>query len=304
MPALGLGTYKMSADRAGQAVEYALAEAGYDHVDCAAIYANEKEIGEAFRKIFVNDGARKREDVFITSKLWNTEHHKEDVRPACERTLRDLGLEYLDLYLIHWGVAIPKIESDPLSRLNEQKDESNVLVTEDVPIRETWEAMEELLQAGLVKAVGVSNFTQGMLEDVLSYAKIRPAMNQVELHPYLQQQELVQFCKSEGIAMTAYMPLGSPARSRTKGLPVIMEDEVILEIAGAHNKTPAQVMLRWGIQRGTVVIPKSENPERIKENADVFDFKLTSEEMEKMAALDKNVRLIDPARMWNIQYFD
>ncbi len=305
MPAIGLGTWKSLPDQAGQAVEYALSECNYNHIDCAAIYRNEKEIGQTFKKVFGNK-TRKREEIFITSKLWNMDHAKDDVEKACKATLSDLNLEYLDLYLMHWGVAIPQNDSlspNATARVSEQLDEKGFLVTKKISIRETWEAMEELLKAGLVKAIGVANFTAPMLLDLFSYAKIEPALNQIELHPYLQQSELVDFCKYKKMMVTAYSPLGSPGNYKEKGFPVISDEKIVLEIAEAHKKSPAQVMIRWGIQRGTVVIPKSVHPERIKENIDVFDFELSSDDMEKISALNRNLRFVNPSAWWKIPYF-
>lgn len=290
MPIIGLGTWESPTDKAGQAVKYALIEADYPHIDCAAIYRNEKEIGEAFGKVFA--GERKRKDVFITSKLWNTEHKAERVRLACEKTLSDLQLDYLDLYLMHWGIAE-----------NGQHDADGFLITEKISIRETWEAMEELVHAGLVKAIGVANFTAPMLVDLMTYAKIMPAVNQIELHPYLQQSEFVAFCQHQGIAVTAYSPLGSPGNYREHGFPIIAEDPVIADIAKAHGKSPHQVLIRWGIQRNTVVIPKSITPDRIKHNIEVFDFELSSDDMQKIATLDRNLRFVNPSVWWKIPYF-
>jgi len=302
MPTIGLGTWKSLPDKVGQAVEYALSECGYCHVDCAACYRNEKEIGQAFKKVF-ESGIRKREDVFITSKLWNSEHSKNDVKKACETTLKDLNLEYLDLYLMHWGMAIPHNETSPRGRMTEQLDEKGVLVTEKISIRETWEAMENLVEEGLVKAIGVANFTAPMLLDLLSYAKIKPAMDQIELHIYLQQPELVEFCKSNNLAVTAYSPLGSSGNYKEKGFPILLEDENIIKIARDHKKSPAQVLIRWGIQRGTVIIPKSVTPERIKENIEVFDFELSEAEMKIIAGLNRNLRFVNPYAWCKIPYF-
>lgn len=306
MPRIGLGTWRSKPDEAGRAVEYALAEAGYCHIDCAAIYRNEPEIGTALSKVF-GDGTRRREDVFITSKLWNTEHARDHVRAACEKTLRDLKLDYLDLYLMHWGIAIPPhddIADNPYGRLTEQLDEKGYLVTQPTPVRETWEAMQELVSAGLVKAIGVANFTAPMLVDLLTYAKIVPAVNQIELHPYLQQQALIEFCQHKGITVTAYSPLGSPGNfGKAKNLPVVAEDPVIVEIATRLGKSPAQVMIRWAIQRNTVVIPKSVTPERIKENIAVFDFELSDADMSAIATLDRGLRFVNPAQWWKLPYF-
>lgn len=292
MPLMGLGTWKSASNEAGEAVEYALTEAGYRHIDCAAAYGNEKEIGEALGRVF-KSGKVQRKDVFITSKLWNTAHAHDAVRPACEATLRDLGLDYLDLYLVHWGMST--------SESHWAVDENGVLALDPVPYRETWEAMEKLVEAGLVKAIGVANLSVAQLIDLLSYAKIRPAMNQVELHPYLQQSRLVEFCQYRDIAVTAYSPLGRPGAAEMAGK--LVDDETIVKIARAHKKSPAQVLLRWGVQRNTVVIPKSTHRERIKENIDIFDFEISKKEMEAIASLERGQRLVDPYEWGKIPYF-
>ena len=293
MPVVGLGTWKSASSEAGQAVEYALTKCGYRHIDCAAIYENEKEIGEAFGSVFGDDSLR-REEVFVTSKLWDTEHARADVRAACEATLRDLQLDYLDLYLMHWGIAEPKG--------GHTYDESGHLVVEKVPVRETWEAMEGLVDAGLVKAVGVANFTAPLLLDLFSYARIQPAVNQIELHPYLQQTRLLDFCRRLGMVVTAYSPLARPGYEEMSAR--LVDEKIIRSIANAHGKTPAQVLLRWGIQRTTVVIPKSTHPERIKENIDVFDFELSEGDMHAIAGLERGLRIVDPYQWGQVPYFD
>jgi len=307
IPSVGLGTWRAPANEVGKAVEFALSEARYEHIDCAAIYKNEKEVGEALTKVF-GKGTRNREDVFITSKLWNTEHRRERVRKACEATLRDLGLDYLDLYLMHWGIAIPPNDapptSNPFGRWTEQLDEHGFLITEEVSIRETWEAMEELVESGLVKAIGVANFTGPMLADLLSYARIRPAVNQIEVHPYLQQNELLEFCAYQGVVVTAYSPLGSPGNFGDMGLPALLVDPVIRDIASAHGKSPAQVLIRWGIQHGTAVIPKSLHPERIRENIEIAGFELSGEEMRMITGLNRNLRFVNSNDWWKIPYFN
>ena len=305
MPAVGLGTWKSPPDKAGEAVKYALTEAGYRHVDCAWIYRNEAEIGSAFKEVF-GSGRVKRKDIFVTGKLWNTFHARKSVVDGCKQSLSDLKVDYLDLYLMHWGLAIPMVDEvtmNSIGRNTEQLDPRGVLITEPIPVRETWEAMEDLVRTGLVKAIGVANFTAPMLIDLLSYAKIPPAVNQVELHPYLQQSDLVEFCRYRNIVSTGYSPLGSPGNYKEKGFPAIAEDEVIVNIARAHKKSPQQVLVRWGVQRGTVVIPKSVTPERIKENIDVFDFALTELEMQKIANLNRNLRFVNPSVWWKIPYF-
>ncbi len=291
IPLVGLGTWKAEPSAVGDAVEYALTECGYRHVDCAPIYGNEPEVGAAFKKVFA--GEVRREDAFVTSKLWNSEHAREKVRPACEATLRDLGLEYLDLYLMHWGFAHAE---------DEREDKDGFLVMDNIPIRETWEAMEELVEQGLVKAIGVANFTVAGLMDLLTYAKIKPAVDQIEIHPYLQKERLIEFCKHRGVVVTAYSPLGRP--DNTDMTARIIDDLTIVKIAEAHKKTSAQVLIRWAIQRETVAIPKSTHPAHIKENIDVFDFALSTEEMSEIAVLGKDLRLVEPYRWGKVPYFD
>jgi diketogulonate reductase-like aldo/keto reductase len=294
VPLIGLGTWKADKDTVAPAVEYAVIKAGYRHIDCASIYGNEKEIGTAFQKIF--SSGIKREEVFVTSKLWNTEHHPKNVEAACRQTLKDLQLEYLDLYLIHWGIAFKHGgDSEPL-------DANGRVLTEPVSIQETWAAMEKLVEKGLVKSIGVANFTTIMLVDLLTYAKIKPVMNQIELHPYLTQMELIDFCKNHHIAVTAYSPLGTPGGLR-EGDPVLLEDAVIKEIAKSHQKSPAQILLNWSVGRNTIVIPKSAQPERLNENISIFDFELTPTEREKINNLNKNYRFVHPLGWWGLPYF-
>lgn len=296
MPIVGLGTWNAAPDKVGHAVEYALSECGYRHIDCAYVYHNEKEIGQALKNVFA-EGKIKREEVFITSKVWNTHHAKDNVARACKNTLRDLQLEYLDLYLMHFGIAVRHgTEDEPL-------DESGYVITEKVSLRETWEAMEDLVRNGLVKAIGVANFTASMFLDLLSYENIPPAVNQIELHPYLQQSGLVAFCQYKNIAVTAYSPLGTPGGLSEKD-PRLLEDKAIQKIGRDHNKSPAQVLIRWAIQRNTIAIPKSTNSGHLKANMEVFDFELSQKEMETLKTLDRKYRFVNPVDWWKIPYFD
>jgi len=298
MPIIGLGTWKAQRGEVGPAVEYALTECGYRHIDCAKIYQNELEIGQTFKKVFSNNKVA-RSEVFITSKLWNDAHAKNDVAPACRATLEDLQLDYLDLYLVHWGMAVPpNMGGQPIN-------ENGQLITAAVPIRETWEALEALVEAGLVKAIGVANFTVAMLIDLLSYARVKPAINQIELHPYNAQTRLVEFCQKQGIAVTAHSPLGSPGNVKDRGQqPILLQDETIGTIAQNHQKSPAQVLLRWAVQRQTIVIPKSVNADRLKSNINIFDFELSSYEMDTLSKLDKKHRYVDPYDWSHLPYFD
>lgn len=292
IPVLGLGTWKSEKNLVGDAIKFAITKAGYRHIDCASIYGNEQEIGKALKETF---NSVKREELFITSKLWNAEHRPEDVEKACKKTLTDLNIEYLDLYLMHWGIAFKK--SDNLEPLG--KD--GKIVTDNVPVQATWQAMEKLIKKGLVKSIGVANFTGPMLVDLLTYAEIKPVMNQIELHPYNIQADLIEFCRYKEIAVTAYSPLGRQGADRDG--PKLFDEHVVKILAQKYKKTKAQVLLNWAVGRGTVAIPKSVTPERIAENIDIFDFELTDDEKNDMNSLNKNYRFVTPSSWWGIPYF-
>jgi alcohol dehydrogenase (NADP+) len=288
IPALGLGTFQVDPKNLPLAVEHAL-KVGYRHLDGAAVYNNEPTMGQILAKQF-KKGALTRKDIFITSKLWNSAHHKDDVEQACDQTLKDLQLDTLDLYLIHWPIAFTRGISSP------SKPE-DFAAPDQLPYEETWEAMENLVEKGKVKSIGVSNFNQKKLEKILAYGRMTPAVLQIEGHPYLQQPELIDFCQEHDIHVTAYSPLGSPGRSkhlRHDNEPTLMEDDVILEIAKKHNATPGQVLIRWAIQRGTSTIPKSINPKRIEENFKSLSITLDEADIERIRQMDKQYRYINP----------
>jgi D-xylose reductase len=295
MPAVGLGFWKVSRPAAANLVAQAVA-AGYRHFDCACDYGNEAEVGDGLRAAFAA-GVR-RSDLWITSKLWNTYHRREHVRPAVKRSLHDLGLDYLDLYLVHFPIAltfVPFEERYPPEWIRDPATPR--MEPAAVPLAETWAGMEDLVRAGLVRNIGVCNYNVALLRDLLAYATIRPAVLQVELHPYLTQTKLLRFCRENGIAVTAFSPLGAQSYF-SLGMAAtgesVLEQPVVKDAARRHGKSPAQVVLRWGVQRGTSIIPKTSRPDRLAENLALFDFKLSDSEMATIAALDHNRRFNDP----------
>lgn len=291
IPAIGLGTFGSDHVTSG-AVAAAVLEAGrmgYRHFDCAAVYANEPEIGGALAKLMAS--GVKREQLWITSKLWNDKHDKNDVASACEQSLRDLRLEYLDLYLIHWPF---RNYHPPGCDVTARSEDSTPYVHERY--METWRELERLHQRGLVRHIGTSNMTIPKLELLLRDAKVLPAVNQMELHPHFQQPALFEFLIAHQILPIGYSPLGSPGRpdrDRTPEDTVALEDPTIVAIAETHGVHPAAVCLKWGVQRGNAVIPFSTKPRNLLSNLQaVTSDPLTQEEMQTIATIDKNVRLI------------
>lgn len=277
MPSVGLGTYKEDKEEVlAKAIKAAVA-AGYRHFDCAYIYFNEQIIGKALREcIAESNGKLKREDFFITSKCWNTFHSKKAVAEHMDDCLKRFGFDYVDLFLIHWPIGLKEGTAEPIP----MGDNGKPLLSE-VHFTETYQALEELVNQGKTKSIGLSNFNIEQVKEILGMCKIRPVVNQFEVNPLLQNRELVEYCQSENIAVTGYAPLGAADRAWAEsGDPMPLEDPFILEMAKAYNKKPAQVILKWLLQRNIIVIPKSVTPSRILENIQLFDFELSAEHME------------------------
>jgi D-xylose reductase len=298
MPAVGLGLWKLPEQTVASTVVDAVA-AGYRHLDSAADYGNESAVGEGLRTVLQNTNVN-RDDLWVTSKLWNTFHRPEHVRAACERSLRDLGLDCLDLYLIHFPIALKYVdfqERYPPEWLYDPEVASPRMEPDLVPIADTWGAMEGLVEAGLVKEIGVCNFNTGLLHDLIASARIKPALLQIESHPYLTQDRLIRLAHQYDMAVTAFSPLGSLSYlelGMAGAQECLLDDPVICSAAQRVQRSPAQVLLRWGLQRGTAVIPKSSQRARLQENIDVFNFDLSDSEMAAISALNRNRRFNDP----------
>jgi len=301
MPLFGLGTWRSKPGEVRSAVSDALT-AGYQHIDAAWIYQNQTEVGQGLKDAIAASGGKlKREDIFITSKVWNHHQAPANVEVSIRETLSQLEVDYLDLLLLHWPT--PWRESWP-----EQKEVDTSFTRED-----TWRALEKLVEQKLVRSIGVSNFQIEEIEAIFKFAKIKPVVNQVELHPYFNQDKLRAWSKSNGIHITSYCPLGNlgnlnePASSRANSIAaelkidpselVPLKDPVILEIANKKGKSPAQVIIRWNLQLGLTVIPKSVKKERLIENAAVYDFELSEEEIKAINGLSgdqKRIRFVNP----------
>lgn len=298
IPAIGFGLWKISTDDCATAV-YDAIKVGYRHLDSACDYGNEKAVGEGIARA-INDGLCNREDLWVTSKLWNTYHAQEHVESALKRTLADLQLEYLDLYLVHFPIALEFVPFDvryPPEWVHEPGEAMPVMKSSGVPLHETWAGMEAMQALGLAKHIGVCNYNSGLLQDLMSYAKHKPEVLQIESHPYLTQEKLIRLAKHYDLAVTAFSPLGAASYlelDMAEAKESVLASSVVTAIAQRLNKTAAQVVLRWGVQRGTSVIPKSTGVERMRENISLFDFELTDTDMNSISNLNINRRFNDP----------
>ncbi|OQV25095.1 1,5-anhydro-D-fructose reductase [Hypsibius exemplaris] len=283
LPVIGLGTWQANPGQVKEAVREAI-ELGYRHFDCAHIYGNEEEIGEAFAEK-IKDGVVKREELFVTSKVWNNSHSTAAVHAALDKTLKALRLDYLDLYIIHWPFGYQEGGPDP-----SPKDPTGKVIPSDIDYLETYRALEELQKAGKLKNIGLSNFNIEQTRRVVENCSIAPSSNQFEVHVYLQNRELVDYCKSQNIVVVAYSPLGSNERTKSAdfiAFPPPLEDAVVKKIADKHKKLPGHVLLKFLLQQDLVVIPKSSNKERLKSNLELFDFTLDKDDLTQLASLDK-----------------
>lgn len=302
MPRFGLGTWLSEPGKVKAAVEAAI-DAGYRHIDCAFCYQNETEVGEAIANK-IKEGVVKREDLFITSKLWNTFHRPENVETGLDFTLKDLGLDYVDLFLIHWPTAFEFQQNDQRNPF--PQTEAGMKMDDQAHYVDTWLKLEEIYKKGdKIKAIGVSNFNEQQLTTLLAKASVVPQMQQIECHGYENMASMVKFCHEHKIQVTAYSPLGNPGRPAglQKGQDVLMEDAVVLEVAKKHNKSAAQILIKWVIQRDIICIPKSVTPARIVANSEIFDFTISDDDMAKLNGLSKGIKYVYPDRFEPSRFF-
>ncbi|XP_035680347.1 1,5-anhydro-D-fructose reductase-like isoform X2 [Branchiostoma floridae] len=282
LPVLGLGTWKSKPNEVATAVRVAI-NAGYRHIDTAWLYGNEAEVGQGVRDA-LSDGTVKRRDLFIVTKLWSTFHRPEDVKLGMSDSLDKLGLDYVDMYLMHG----PPGFKGPNIRPTSESD------YDDTDYVDTWKAMESLVDEGLTRSLGLSNFNSRQVDRVLHDCRIKPVVNQVELHPYLPQLDLIKYCQSKDVILTAYSPFGSTpdGGNYISSESRLLEDPVVVAMGKKYEKTPAQVLLRYHLERGLSVLAKSVTPARILQNLEVFDFSLTEDDINKLNSLNRNHRYV------------
>lgn len=302
MPVVGFGLWKVPRETCADTVYNAI-KLGYRHFDGAWDYTNSAEAGQGVRKA-IDEGLVKREDIFITSKLWNNYHKREHALEMARLENEAWGLGYLDLFLIHFPIALEFIPFETMRYpcFWSDKEQTKVTPLAKVPISETWGAMEELVQSGTTKSIGISNFHSQLIYDLLSYAKIPPSVLQIEHHPYLTQPDLIAMAQEHNIAVTGYSTFGPLSflemghEGAKKAVP-LFENDVVKSIAAKHGKTPGQVLLRWCTQRNIIVIPKSNNVDRLQQNLDCCSFDLSNEELDKISSLNRGLRFNNPASL-------
>ncbi|XP_053681219.1 1,5-anhydro-D-fructose reductase [Anopheles nili] len=288
MPALGFGTWRAPDDEVENALNEAL-EAGYRHIDCAPVYLNEPTIGRVLRR-WIDGGRLKREELFIVTKLPPHGTRASTVEKFLKRSLADLQLDYVDLYLVHVPFTVPEVDGPFLT-----DDNGEIVLETTTDHVSLWKSMEEIADAGLARSIGLSNFNQRQIQRVLDNCRIKPANLQIENHIYLQQNGLVKFCKANGITVTAYSPLGSKGIEKLlkRDVPDLLDNPVVKEVAQRNEKTAAQVLLRHLLQRGIAAIPKSTNAGRLRQNIALFDFELSDDDINQLNGLDQNIRICD-----------
>lgn len=297
MPLVGFGLWKVTKSTCADTV-YDAIKAGYRLFDGAGDYGNEIEAGEGVSRA-LKEGLVKREELFITSKLWNTFHAKEYVKVMAKKQLAIWGIDYFDLYLIHFPVSLRYVDPEHRYPAEWFGDDGKVYLA-NAPLQETWTCMEELVDEGLVKNIGISNFQGSLILDLMRYARYEPQVLQIELHPYLTQEPLIDLCKTLGIAITAYSSFGPQSFVELKmdqGAPSLLKHDTISQVAQKHGKSAAQVLLRWATQRGIAVVPKSNNTDRLVDNFASDTFNLTEEAIRSISALNINLRFNNPVDM-------
>ncbi|CCE81774.1 Piso0_002446 [Millerozyma farinosa CBS 7064] len=297
MPLVGYGCWKVNKETCADTIYNAI-KIGYRLFDAAQDYGNCKEIGQGINRA-LDEGLVARDELFVTSKLWNSYHDPKNVEKALDKVLSDMQLEYLDLFLIHFPIAFKYVPIEEKYPPGFYCGDGDKIHYEDVPLLDTWKAMEKLTKTSKVKSIGISNFTGALILDLLRGAEIKPAVLQIEHHPYLQQPELIEYVQSQGIAVTAYSSFGPQSflemqNAKALGTPTLFEHNTIKEISQKYKKTPAQVLLRWATQRNVAIIPKSNNLDRLLQNLNVNDFDLTKEDFNEIAKLDRNLRFNNP----------
>lgn len=299
MPLVGFGLWKVNNDTCASQV-YEAIKTGYRLLDGACDYGNEVEAGQGVKRA-IDEGLVKREDLFIVSKLWNSFHDGERVEPICRKQLQDWGIEYFDLFIVHFPISLKYVDPSVRYPPGFHNEEGKVELGK-ATLEETWHAMESLQNEGLVRSLGVSNYTAALLLDLERYAKTMPQTLQIEHHPYLVQPTLLDFCRSRSITVTAYSSFGPQSfreldMAVAKDTPLLMENEVVTQIAQRHGKSPAQVLLRWATQRGVAVIPKSNNPGRLQTNLECCDFELAEGDVQAISGLDRGLRFNNPVNV-------